>query len=273
MTSTVHVGTREGLWRLDDNQVFPVEPFTGKSLTALALDGGHRGVRTPDPRAPPPPRGRSGRRGRRLRREPGRRRFLEIHHRRHARALPARGGRERRHGIGLGFDGTRRPPRRDLSRPARRRSGVRTLRRRLTELVRRQRRHRLPGRRRRPRRLRYRGRTRVPIARRRRALGDRGQGVAARPVRRPVMTRTRHAITGLTIALLLASAAPGRAQTIYAPETTDRYFQVEFDVTHNRKGPAVEGYVYNRGRTAAQRVRLQIQRVDAAGSVVGSSTI
>jgi hypothetical protein len=87
------------------------------------------------------------------------------------------------------------------------------------------------------------------------------------------MTRTRHAITGLTIALLLASAAPGRAQTIYAPETTDRYFQVEFDVTHNRKGPAVEGYVYNRGRTAAQRVRLQIQRVDAAGSVVGSSTI
>ena len=39
MTSTVHVGTREGLWRLDDNQVFPVEPFTGKSLTALALDG------------------------------------------------------------------------------------------------------------------------------------------------------------------------------------------------------------------------------------------
>jgi hypothetical protein len=87
------------------------------------------------------------------------------------------------------------------------------------------------------------------------------------------MTRTRHAITGLTIALLLASAAPGRAQTIYAPETTDRYFQVEFDVTRNRKGPAVEGYVYNRGRTAAQRVRLQIQRVDAAGSVVDSSTI
>ncbi len=40
------------------------------------------------------------------------------------------------------------------------------------------------------------------------------------------MTRARHAITGLTIALLLASAAPGRAQTIYAPETTDRYFQV-----------------------------------------------
>ena len=87
------------------------------------------------------------------------------------------------------------------------------------------------------------------------------------------MTPTRHTIIGLTTALLLASAAPGRAQTIYAPETTDRYFQVEFDVTRNRKGPAVEGYVYNRGHQAAQRVRLQIERVDAAGGVVGSSTI
>ena len=87
------------------------------------------------------------------------------------------------------------------------------------------------------------------------------------------MTPTRHAVIGLTIALLLASAAPGPAQTVYVPETTDRYFQVEFDVTRNRRGPAVEGYVYNRGRQAAQRVRLQIQRVDAAGSVVGRSTI
>ena len=87
------------------------------------------------------------------------------------------------------------------------------------------------------------------------------------------MTPTRHTIIGLTTALLLASAAPGPAQTIYVPETTDRYFQVEFDVTRNRKGPAVEGYVYNRGHQAAQRVRLQIERVDAAGGVVGSSTI
>jgi len=83
----------------------------------------------------------------------------------------------------------------------------------------------------------------------------------------------RHALAGLIVALFLASAAPGRAQTLYVPETTDRYFQIEFDVSRNRKGPAVEGYVYNRGRQTAQRVRLQIQRVDAAGSVVGSSTI
>jgi hypothetical protein len=88
------------------------------------------------------------------------------------------------------------------------------------------------------------------------------------------MIRARRAIVvGLAVGLLLAGSIPGRAQMIYAPETTDRYFPVEFQVTKNRKGPAVEGYVYNRGHQAAQRVRLQIQRLDTAGSVVGNSTI
>ena len=85
------------------------------------------------------------------------------------------------------------------------------------------------------------------------------------------MTRARHTLGGLALAMALASAVPAPAQTLYVPETTDRYFHVEFDVTRNRKGPAVEGYVYNRGRQGAQRVRLEIQRVDADGRVVSSS--
>jgi hypothetical protein len=88
------------------------------------------------------------------------------------------------------------------------------------------------------------------------------------------MTRARRVVVlGLTIALLLAGSTLGRAQTLYAPETTERYFPIEFQVTQQRKGRAVEGYVYNRGHQAAQRVRLQIQRLDAAGAVVGSSAI
>jgi hypothetical protein len=88
------------------------------------------------------------------------------------------------------------------------------------------------------------------------------------------MMRARRAIVvGLAVGLLLVGSIPGRAQMIYAPETTERYFPIEFQVTQKRKGPAVEGYVYNRGHQAAQRVRLQIQRLDAAGAVVGSSTI
>ena len=39
MTSKVGVGTREGLWWLERDQAVPVETFTGKSLTALVLDG------------------------------------------------------------------------------------------------------------------------------------------------------------------------------------------------------------------------------------------
>jgi len=87
------------------------------------------------------------------------------------------------------------------------------------------------------------------------------------------MTSTRFALAGLIAALFLTSAAPAPAQPLYAQETTDRYFHVKFDVARNRKGPIVEGYVYNHGPQAAQRVRLEIQRVDTAGNVVGSSSM
>src|SRR5438445_13160905 len=39
MAPKVRVGTREGLWSHDNYHVCPVEALTGKSLTALALDG------------------------------------------------------------------------------------------------------------------------------------------------------------------------------------------------------------------------------------------
>jgi hypothetical protein len=59
------------------------------------------------------------------------------------------------------------------------------------------------------------------------------------------MTRARASIAGLLGALLLvgAGAGPAPAQMLIVPETTGRYFRVEFDVTHNRKGSAVEGYL------------------------------
>jgi|SoiMethySBSTD1v2_1073268.scaffolds.fasta_scaffold08418_8 hypothetical protein len=39
MSTAVRIATREGLWWLERDQALPVEPMTGKSLTALALDG------------------------------------------------------------------------------------------------------------------------------------------------------------------------------------------------------------------------------------------
>ena len=53
-------------------------------------------------------------------------------------------------------------------------------------------------------------------------------------------------IAALTMAALLTGAAGVSAQ-IYAPQTLERYVRLEWDVTRGRKGPVVEGYVYNTG--------------------------
>ena len=82
----------------------------------------------------------------------------------------------------------------------------------------------------------------------------------------------RRRIVAFTVAALLTGAAGVSAQ-IYAPQTLERYVRLEWDVTRGRKGPVVEGYVYNTGPLNAERMRLQIERLDASGRVSGSSTV
>jgi hypothetical protein len=82
----------------------------------------------------------------------------------------------------------------------------------------------------------------------------------------------RRGVGGLTVALLIVTATPVPAQ-LYAPEALDRYFRVEWQTTRDRKGRAVEGYLYNTSMQTAYRVRLGIARLDGAGNVVGSSAI
>jgi hypothetical protein len=82
----------------------------------------------------------------------------------------------------------------------------------------------------------------------------------------------RRRIAALTVAALLTGAAGSSAQ-IYAPESLERYFRLEWEVTRGKKGSAIEGYVYNKGPRPAERMRLQIERLDASGRVVGSSTV
>jgi hypothetical protein len=83
----------------------------------------------------------------------------------------------------------------------------------------------------------------------------------------------RSTIACLALALVLAGLVPASAQMLYAPETLQRYFRVEWQPTQNRRGAAIEGYLYNTSYRTAQRVSLRIERVDASGGVVGSSTI
>jgi len=88
-----------------------------------------------------------------------------------------------------------------------------------------------------------------------------------------VLTASSRAIAGLTVALLLMGSVSASAQMMFAPESLERYFRIEWQVTRNRKGPTIDGYVYNKANQVAQRIRLQIERVDASGSVVGTSTV
>ena len=82
----------------------------------------------------------------------------------------------------------------------------------------------------------------------------------------------RGRIAALTVAALLTGATGASAQ-LYAPQTLERYFRLEWEVTRGRKGPAIEGYVYNNGPRSVEHMRLQIERLDTSGKVVGSSTV
>ena len=82
----------------------------------------------------------------------------------------------------------------------------------------------------------------------------------------------RGGFLALTMAVLLGGAGAASAQ-LYAPESLERYFRLEWQATHDRQGPAIEGYVYNRGAQHAERMRLVIERLDRAGQVAGSSAV
>jgi hypothetical protein len=71
----------------------------------------------------------------------------------------------------------------------------------------------------------------------------------------------------------LPSRNAGISAQIYAPQTLERDFRLEWQVTRGRKGPAIDGYVYNNGMQTADRMTLQIEGLDASGKVVGNSTV
>src|SRR5207244_11584406 len=79
-------------------------------------------------------------------------------------------------------------------------------------------------------------------------------------------------ITALTVAALLTGAVGVSAQ-IYTPESLERYFRLEWEVTRGRKAPGIEGYVYNQAMRTAERVRQLGRAPDGAGKDVGSSTV
>ena len=91
--------------------------------------------------------------------------------------------------------------------------------------------------------------------------------------------RDKASMNRITVAFLvvLAALTAGAGTVlaaIYAQETLDRYFRIEYDVSPAAARTMVSGYVYNQraGGYRAERLQLSIERLDAAGKVIGTST-
>src|SRR5262249_35577321 len=59
------------------------------------------------------------------------------------------------------------------------------------------------------------------------------------------------------------------ASPLYSPEALARYFRLDWGVS---PGPKVEGYVYNQTDTLAIGMRLNIEELDASGTVASQTT-
>ncbi len=76
---------------------------------------------------------------------------------------------------------------------------------------------------------------------------------------------------GAAVALLAAAgpiSGPARAAELYAPETLDRYFKLEW----SRTGRSVNGYVYNAGDRRAAHMILLVEGLDGSGMTVNKTT-
>ena len=81
----------------------------------------------------------------------------------------------------------------------------------------------------------------------------------------------RGLVIGLAVAAALLGVRSGDAQLFPAPGA-DRYFRVEWEVTHTpARGAVVSGYVHNSYGLAADNVRLLIEAVDDRGEVVATT--
>jgi hypothetical protein len=77
----------------------------------------------------------------------------------------------------------------------------------------------------------------------------------------------------LVVAAIVLLGARGATAGNYAQESLDRTFRIEFEATAAGTPRVISGYVYNLyGGMAADRMQLSIERLDAAGNVIGTSS-
>ena len=77
-------------------------------------------------------------------------------------------------------------------------------------------------------------------------------------------------VLGLLAVLTITSAG---AAAVFSEQTLDQRFRIEYQVTPDQSKPVLDGYIYNvySGLSAAH-MQLAIDRLDASGNVIGTST-
>ena len=81
------------------------------------------------------------------------------------------------------------------------------------------------------------------------------------------MTHYRRTVAAIALTLTVVTGA--RAQSDFGAGTPEsRYFRVEPAVSAGRRGPQVEGYVYNLYDAHAKNVQLSVDALDASGRLI-----
>jgi len=79
----------------------------------------------------------------------------------------------------------------------------------------------------------------------------------------------------LLAAFVLAAAllpTAGTAGPLHADDTFERYFRLQWEATPGARGPEIAGYVENVSDLPVDRMRILVERLDAGGAVIGSTT-
>jgi hypothetical protein len=79
------------------------------------------------------------------------------------------------------------------------------------------------------------------------------------------------ALIAVLVAVGLMLPVAGAAAPMHADATIDEYFRLEWQTTPGARGVEIAGYVDNVGNVPVDRMQLLVERLDAGGTVVGSS--
>ena len=80
-------------------------------------------------------------------------------------------------------------------------------------------------------------------------------------------------LVALVVAMAVLLPGPAAADPIHADATVEQYFHLQWEATAGARGPEIAGYVENVSDLPVDRMRLLVERLDASGAVMGSTTI